>query len=168
MDGRQNAMSILTFIEAALLRGDVRQLAQLTTSNFFGPIQTIIPWATNHYTQTLIERVREHFGPAFWGFLMLGGMSGGGMGFIVEPGRKSEAQDYLQELMSATKRQLQQRPALRHGAGRVRFLDQRFGHRGHALGRRRGPHVARLLRDVRAGMAPPRHPRVERGRPQRN
>ncbi len=38
---------------------------------------------------------------------MLGGISGGGMGFIFEPSRKAEAQDYLQELMSRTKRELQ-------------------------------------------------------------
>jgi hypothetical protein len=39
---------------------------------------------------------------------MLGGMSGGGMGFIFEPGRKAEAQHRLQEIMSQTKRELQQ------------------------------------------------------------
>src|SRR5436309_11494092 len=38
---------------------------------------------------------------------MLGGMSGGGMGFIFAPARKSEAQQRLQEIMSATKRELQ-------------------------------------------------------------
>jgi hypothetical protein len=38
---------------------------------------------------------------------MLGGISGGGMGFIFAPERKSEAEDYLQELMSRTKRELQ-------------------------------------------------------------
>jgi hypothetical protein len=75
--------------------------------NFSGPLQTIIPWANNHYTSTLIDGVRRHFGDDFWGFLMLGGMSGGGMGFIVAPDRKREAQDYLQELMRATKQELQ-------------------------------------------------------------
>jgi hypothetical protein len=103
---RQDAMQILCSIETALLQGDVRQLATLTTANFHGPIQTIIPWATNHYTQTLIERVRGEFGPSFWGFLMLGGMSGGGMGFIFDPCCKDQAQRRLQEIMSDTKRQL--------------------------------------------------------------
>src|SRR5262249_38209901 len=64
-------------------------------------------WSSNFYTETLIERVRHHFQNDFWGFWMLGGMSGGGMGFIVAPHRKAEAQDYLQETMSATKRALQ-------------------------------------------------------------
>ena len=39
-----------------------------------------------------LARTREKFGDAFWGFWMLGGMSGGGMGFIVAPQRKAEAQ----------------------------------------------------------------------------
>ncbi len=105
--GRQVAMGILDSIEAALQGGDIRALGTLTTENFFGPIQTIIPWASNHYTQTLIDRVREKYGEAFWGFLMLGGMSGGGMGFMFEPSCKREAQDFLQQLMSGTKRELQ-------------------------------------------------------------
>ena len=50
---------------------------------------------------------RESSAPAFWGFLMLGGISGGGMGFIFDPRRKTEAQDYLQDLMRTTKRRLQ-------------------------------------------------------------
>ena len=37
---------------------------------------------------------------------MLGGMSGGGMGFIFDPRRKAEAQDYLQQEMSRAKREL--------------------------------------------------------------
>ena len=72
----------------ALRRGDVRDIARATTRNFFGPIQTIIPWASNHYTETLIEQVRRRFGASYWGFLMLGGISGGGMGFIFDPPAK--------------------------------------------------------------------------------
>ncbi len=106
-EARRSAMEILRSIEAALIRGDIQSLSRLTTDNFTGPIQAIIPWATNHYTQTLIECVRQRFGPAYWGFLMLGGMSGGGMGFIFDPGHKREGQTYLQELMSSTKRRLQ-------------------------------------------------------------
>jgi hypothetical protein len=104
---RQEAIGILRLIEAALARADVRAIAGHTTRNFCGPIQTIIPGASNHYTETLIEQVRKRFGDAYWGFLMMGGISGGGMGFIFDPARKAEAQEYLQELMSATKRQLQ-------------------------------------------------------------
>lgn len=105
--GRQEAMAILRSIEQALGRGDVPGIAAATTRNFAGPIQTIIPWASNHYTQTLISQTQARFGPDYWGFLMLGGISGGGMGFWFEPSRKTEAQDFLQELMGRTKRDLQ-------------------------------------------------------------
>ncbi|NQU22895.1 MAG: UTP--glucose-1-phosphate uridylyltransferase [Candidatus Nealsonbacteria bacterium] len=105
--GRRDAIELLKSIEGALHGGDVRELASLTTQNFASPIQAIIPWATNHYTETLIQRARAKFGDAFWGFLMLGGMSGGGMGFIFDPKHKPRAQDYMQELMSSTKHELQ-------------------------------------------------------------
>ena len=135
--------------------GDVRQLAELTTANFFGPIQTIIPWATNHYTQTLIERARDRFGPAFWGFLMLGGMSGGGMGFIFDPGRKPRGPGLPPGTDERHEAAAAECPAVRHGAGGLRFFDQRPRHRGDAAGRRRGLHAAGLLRDVsrRSGSA---------------
>src|SRR5688572_7202933 len=59
--GRQQATVILDQILAALKAGDVARVGQLTTTNFFEPIQTIIPWATNFYTETLINRTREQF-----------------------------------------------------------------------------------------------------------
>ncbi len=104
---RLSMEAILDEILAALRRGDVPAIGAATTRNFFEPIQAIIPWATNLFTETLIERVRAAFGDSFWGFWMLGGMSGGGMGFIFAPERKAEAQVRLQEYMSATKRELQ-------------------------------------------------------------
>ena len=48
---------------------------------------------------------------------MLGGMSGGGMGFIFAPARKTEAQERLQDIMSQTKARTGKRAALCHGAG---------------------------------------------------
>ena len=105
--GRQQALRIIDDILAALRANDVRAIGAATTRNFQGSIQAIIPWASNYYTETLIDRVRRRFAEDFWGFWMLGGMSGGGMGFIVAPERKAEAQDFLQETMSATKRELQ-------------------------------------------------------------
>ncbi len=105
--GRQETLGILGDVLAALKKGDVRAIGAVTTRNFEGPIQTIIPWASTYYTETLIERVRAEFGNDFWGFWMLGGMSGGGMGFIVEPRKKAVAQRRLQEIMAATKRELQ-------------------------------------------------------------
>ena len=92
---------------AALCDGDVRRVGAVTTRNFVGPIQAIIPWASNLYTERLIDRVRAAFGAQFWGFWMLGGMSGGGMGFIFDPAAKAAAQDRMPEIMSSTKRQLE-------------------------------------------------------------
>ncbi len=110
--GRKEAMRVLDDIVAALRGGGkpreaVHRIGETTTRNFFGPIQTIIPWASNFYTETLIERARAAFGADFWGFWMLGGMSGGGMGFIVAPEIKRQAQDQLQEIMLTTKNELQ-------------------------------------------------------------
>ena len=105
--GRQEALGVLDEILASLRTGDIRALGAATTRNFAGPIQTIIPWASTFYTETLIQRVRAEFGCDFWGFWMLGGMSGGGMGFMFAPERKTEAQQRLQEIMSTTKRELE-------------------------------------------------------------
>ena len=105
--GRQEATRVLDEIIAALKAGDVQRIAAATTRNFFGPLQTIIPWATNLYTETIITRVRQRFGDNFWGFWMLGGMSGGGMGFIFAPGHKAAAQAALAEIMAQTKCELQ-------------------------------------------------------------
>ncbi|HWQ57267.1 MAG TPA: UTP--glucose-1-phosphate uridylyltransferase [Bryobacteraceae bacterium] len=105
--GRGQAMAILDEIVGHLNSGDVAAIGAATQRNFDGPIQTIIPWAGNLYTNTLIERVRAEFGDAFRGFWMLGGMSGGGMGFIFSPERKAAAQERLQAIMSETKRRLE-------------------------------------------------------------
>jgi len=105
--GRQQAMGILDDIIVALRDGGVQRIGALTTRNFTEPIQTIIPWANNHFTESLIRRVRGEFGKDFWGFWMLGGMSGGGMGFIFEPEHKPRAQERLGAIMSELKRELQ-------------------------------------------------------------
>ncbi len=105
--GRQQAIELLEEMVVTLRAGDVRKLGELTTKNFREPIQTIIPWASNAFTESLITTVRAEFGRDFWGFCMLGGMAGGGMGFIFEPGRKQQGQKRLQEIMSQAKEELQ-------------------------------------------------------------
>ena len=105
--GRQQALGILDEILTAFGKDDVKGIGAATTRNFFGPIQTIIPWASTFYTETLINRVRSEFRDDFWGFWMLGGMSGGGMGFIFSPDKKAAAQARLQEIMSGTKQELE-------------------------------------------------------------
>jgi len=104
---RKEAMKVLDEVVEALCSGNVPAIGAATTRNFFGPIQAIIPWATNLYTETVINRVRERFGEKFLGFWMLGGMSGGGMGFIFDPSVKPAAQEALGEIMATTKRELQ-------------------------------------------------------------
>lgn len=105
-DSRRQAIDILESVLECLRKGDIRGLGEATTRNFFGPIQSIVPWSSNLYTEEIIRAVREEFGADFWGFWMLGGMSGGGMGFIFEPGRKQEAQEKLQRIMSAARQRL--------------------------------------------------------------
>jgi hypothetical protein len=104
--GRQEALGILGEVLDGLKRGDIAAVGAATTRNFEQPIQTIIPWASTYFTEQLIGRVRAEFGRDFWGFWMLGGMSGGGMGFMFAPEKKAVAQQRLQEIMSATKREL--------------------------------------------------------------
>ncbi|NLV73980.1 MAG: UTP--glucose-1-phosphate uridylyltransferase [Chloroflexi bacterium] len=104
---RAEAGTVLDTIVTALKAGDVRAIGTATTHNFAGPIQTIIPWASNPYTETLIARTREAFGSRFWGFWMLGGMSGGGMGFIFEPGARADGQRFMLEAMQTAKRELE-------------------------------------------------------------
>ena len=103
---RREAGKLLDEIFQDLEAGDVRGIGNATQRNFDGPLQDIIPWASNLYTETLINEARSTFGDAFWGFWMLGGMSGGGMGFIFDPARKAEAQDRLGEIMQNSSRRL--------------------------------------------------------------
>ena len=105
---RTAAGAILDDILAALRAGDIRAIGAATTQNFFGPLQTIIPWASNAYTEALIEQARTALGADLWGFWMLGGMAGGGMGFIVAPERRAAAQEQLLHLMQQTKRRMEQ------------------------------------------------------------
>ncbi len=104
---RARAGATLDDILHKLAQGDVAGLGGALTANFFGPLQTIIPWVSNRYTEEIIGRVQAAFGPDFWGFWMLGGMSGGGMGFIFAPHRRTEGQQQLQAIMLAAKRELQ-------------------------------------------------------------
>jgi hypothetical protein len=104
---RHEAIAILDDVLRDLGAGDIPALGLATERNFFGPIQSIIPWASNLYSETLIARARSEMQADFWGFWMLGGMAGGGMGFIFNPEQKANAQDRMQEIMLQTKRELE-------------------------------------------------------------
>ena len=66
---RQEAIEILDGITSALQNGDIRELGRLTHRNFFGPLQKIIPWCTNRFTNSLIEQAEQQFGGAVLGIL---------------------------------------------------------------------------------------------------
>ena len=104
---RRESLALFDPILNALKAGDMRALGGLTTRHFFGPLQTIIPWATTFFTERVIDQVRSEFGDDFWGFWMLGGMSGGGMGFIFAPERKSEASRRLAVILLGAKQALE-------------------------------------------------------------
>ena len=105
--GRQEAMQLFDAILGHLETGDLAAVGAATDRNFHGPIQTIIPWASNLYTESLIRQARAAYGAQFWGFWMMGGMAGGGMGFIFDPAVKSAAQERMLGIMAATKRRLE-------------------------------------------------------------
>ena len=105
--GRQNAIAYFDEVVQKLKEGDIKGIGAFTQKNFEGPIQEIIPWATNLYTETVISQIKAEFKDKFWGFWMMGGMSGGGMGFIFDPSSKQKAQDRLQQIMSETKKKFE-------------------------------------------------------------
>lgn len=104
---RQEAIALMEEVLSAMGAADVQALGAVTHRNFHGPIQTIIPWASNLYTETLISRIRHKYGDEFLGFWMLGGMSGGGMGFMFAPEAKPSALNTLYEIMLQTKREME-------------------------------------------------------------
>ncbi len=103
---RQRLLASFGEVVAALRSGDMRRLARLTTEMFEGPLATIIPWVSSYYTEQLIADARRAFGTDFWGFLMLGGMSGGGMGFFFDPAVKAKAEEQLLAIMRRRKDEL--------------------------------------------------------------
>ena len=100
---RLEALEIFDEIKAAIDAGDVRALGKCTTRNWDGPLKRIIPWVTNEFTESIIREAKTALGEDFWGFLMLGGMSGGGMAFFVAPHRHDEFQDQIAEIMRRVK-----------------------------------------------------------------
>lgn len=100
---RGRALEIFEGIVEAVRGNDVRRIGGLTTANWEGPLKGIIPWVSNQFTESIIGRARAHLGDDFWGFLMLGGMSGGGMAFFVAPHRRESFVEALSVIMAETK-----------------------------------------------------------------
>ncbi len=103
---RAEALGIFEAIVEAVRRADVREVGRLTTANWDGPLKTIIPWVSNAFTEAIIAGARAALGEDFWGFLMLGGMSGGGMGFFVAPHRQAEFRREIAAIMKRAKADL--------------------------------------------------------------
>ena len=103
---RQEALEIFKQIVSCVGSADVRGLGQWTTRNWDGPLKQIIPWVTNEFTERIIRESRLALGEDFWGFLMLGGMAGGGMAFFVAPERHEEFQGRIGEIMREAKASL--------------------------------------------------------------
>ncbi len=147
-EAREELGRIFDELTASLQRGDLRGVGACTTRNWDGPLKTIIPRVTNHFTETLIRRSREALGEHFWGFLMLGGMSGGGMALFVDPARHAWFRDTVLEILAEAKRQLED--ALPFVMEPIVY-DFRINDRGS---------VAHLRRDAEATM-PPRYYAVQ-------
>jgi galactokinase/mevalonate kinase-like predicted kinase len=103
---RVDALEIFKQILASVRSANVHGLGGLTTQNWDGPLKRIIPWVTNAFTESIIHKARETLGDDFWGFLMLGGMSGGGMAFFVAPHRHHEFQEQIAAIMDEAKSSL--------------------------------------------------------------
>lgn len=106
-DSRQEAIRIYSILVDKLEQGDIKGIGKYTQKNFEGPIQSIIPWASNLYTELIISEVKNKYEEKFCGFWMLGGMAGGGMGFIFDPSVKAEGKLFLQEVMRNLKKEFE-------------------------------------------------------------
>ena len=135
--GRREAMRILDEVLDELRRGDIPAIGNSTQRNFDGPIQTIIPWAGNLYTDLLIREAREAMGERFLRLLDAGRhvRRRHGISVLAAPQGGSAGPDGRDHALGqAAARKL---GAVRHGAGGVRFRHQRAGDGGGAARSRR-------------------------------
>jgi UDP-N-acetylglucosamine pyrophosphorylase/galactokinase/mevalonate kinase-like predicted kinase len=100
---RLKGIELFDRIVDALRAGNMKELGRLTTIDWEESIQNVIPWVNNAFTDELIKRARSEFGERYWGFLMLGGMSGGGMAFIVDPSVRDEFKYRIGVIMKGLK-----------------------------------------------------------------
>ncbi|GAB3267291.1 UTP--glucose-1-phosphate uridylyltransferase [Larkinella harenae] len=105
-NARQQTNQIFDNILAAIKEGDIRKLGANTARNWEGPIKTIIPWASTYFTEQIIAKAKKTFGDDYYGFLMLGGMSGGGMGMFVNPAGYEDYKMKVLDILRKTKAEL--------------------------------------------------------------
>ncbi|TVR45215.1 MAG: UTP--glucose-1-phosphate uridylyltransferase, partial [Planctomycetota bacterium] len=106
---REELLSAFPRILSALQAGNLQALGALTHALFTGPLRQIIPGVSNAYVDDLISTARAAYGSAFYGFVMLGGMAGGGMAMLVDPLKRAEVDASWPHHLAAT--------AARHQAG---------------------------------------------------
>lgn len=97
---RLTGIGLFDDIVHAFKTGNMKELGRLTTEDWESSIQHVIPWVNNAYTNELINKVKDEFKEDYWGFLMLGGMSGGGMAFIVSPSVRDEFKNRVAVIMN--------------------------------------------------------------------
>ncbi|GAB3321943.1 UTP--glucose-1-phosphate uridylyltransferase [Larkinella ripae] len=105
-NARQQTNQIFDNILAAIKEGDIQKLGANTARNWEGPIKTIIPWASTYFTEQIIAKAKTAFGDDYYGFLMLGGMSGGGMGMFVNPAGYEDYKMKVLDILRKTKTEL--------------------------------------------------------------
>ncbi len=98
---------LFTQIKESVQKGNIKELARLINQNWEGPLKSIIPWVSNKYTETLIEKAKNLLNDDFYGFLMLGGMSGGGMGIFVNPERMGFFKKEFSSILLQTKKEFE-------------------------------------------------------------
>ncbi|UFH52001.1 UTP--glucose-1-phosphate uridylyltransferase [Spirosoma sp. KNUC1025] len=103
---RQQTNQIFDNILGAIKEGDIRKLGANTARNWEYPIKTIIPWASTYFTEQIIAKAKKQFGDDYYGFLMLGGMSGGGMGMFVNPAHYEDYKMQVLDILRKTKNEL--------------------------------------------------------------
>lgn len=106
-NARKQAIALFDEIVEQLKTGNIRKIGELTQKNFDGPVQDIIPWVSNAYTEKIISAIKSQYGDRFWGFWMMGGMAGGGMGFIFDPEIRDEARSWLLKTMRSCKKEME-------------------------------------------------------------
>ena len=102
-NARIKGKNLFDKIAEALKTGKMKELGRLTTQDWEEAIQPIIPSVNNAFTENLILKLKEEFKKDYWGFLMLGGMSGGGMAFILNPEIKEIFKEKIVGIMDELK-----------------------------------------------------------------
>jgi len=101
---RLRGIALFDEIVHAFTSGNMKELGRLTTEDWETSLQHVIPWINNAYTDDLINKAKNEFRDDYWGFLMLGGMSGGGMAFLVAPAARERFKKRIAAIMDELKK----------------------------------------------------------------